>query len=86
MSVDNAAAGASGREEKNTGNIRREGTSRSQSSGENTDARRSNADGGGANTTPEWANGLRQLYDSVIEEPLPDSFNDLLAQLNDDGK
>lgn len=31
---------------------------------------------------PEWANGLRQLYDSVVEEPLPDSFKDLLAQLD----
>lgn len=35
---------------------------------------------------PEWANGLRQLYDSVVEEPLPDSFKDLLAQLDDEGK
>lgn len=32
---------------------------------------------------PEWANGLRQLYDSVVEEPLPDSFKNLLAQLDD---
>jgi hypothetical protein len=32
---------------------------------------------------PEWADGLRQLYDSVVEEPLPDSFKDLLAQLDD---
>lgn len=31
---------------------------------------------------PEWANGLRQLYDAVVEEPLPDSFTDLLAQLD----
>lgn len=31
---------------------------------------------------PEWANGLRRLYDSVVEEPLPDSFNDLLSQLD----
>ncbi|GAA4043870.1 NepR family anti-sigma factor [Parerythrobacter jejuensis] len=39
---------------------------------------------------PEWADGLRQLYDSVVEEPLPDSFKDLLAKLDDgsdtDGK
>ena len=33
---------------------------------------------------PGWANGLRQLYDSVVDEPLPDSFKDLLAQLDDD--
>jgi ABC-type uncharacterized transport system YnjBCD substrate-binding protein len=31
---------------------------------------------------PDWANGLRQLYDSVVEEPLPDSFTDLLSQLD----
>ncbi|MEO0463122.1 MAG: NepR family anti-sigma factor [Pseudomonadota bacterium] len=33
---------------------------------------------------PDWANGLRQLYDSVVDEPLPDSFKDLLAQFDDD--
>lgn len=33
---------------------------------------------------PGWANGLRQLYDSVVEEPLPDSFKDLLAQFDDE--
>lgn len=31
---------------------------------------------------PEWADGLRQLYDAVVEEPLPDTFKDLLAQLD----
>ena len=30
---------------------------------------------------PEWANGLKQLYESVVDEPLPDSFRDLLAKL-----
>ena len=34
---------------------------------------------------PEWASGLKQLYDSVIEEPIPDAFKDLLSKL-DDGK
>lgn len=33
---------------------------------------------------PEWAAGLRQLYDSVVEEPLPESFNDLLSKLDKD--
>lgn len=33
--------------------------------------------------TPEWADGLRQLYDSVVDEPLPDSFKDLLAKLDE---
>ena len=31
---------------------------------------------------PGWASGLRQLYDSVVDEPLPDSFADLLSQLD----
>ena len=35
---------------------------------------------------PEWANGLKRLYDSVVDEPLPDSFKDLLSKLDhDDG-
>lgn len=33
---------------------------------------------------PEWANGLKQLYDSVVDEPLPDSFKDLLSKLDDE--
>ncbi|WP_234030233.1 NepR family anti-sigma factor [Erythrobacter mangrovi] len=33
-------------------------------------------------TKPGWAEGLRQLYDSVVEEPLPESFKDLLAKLD----
>ena len=36
-----------------------------------------------AKEKPEWANGLRELYDSVVEEPLPDSFKDLLSKLDD---
>lgn len=32
----------------------------------------------------KWADGLRRLYDSVVEEPLPDSFAKLLDQLDDD--
>lgn len=35
---------------------------------------------------PGWADGLRKLYDSVVDEPLPDSFKDLLSQLDDTGK
>jgi len=31
---------------------------------------------------PEWADGLKQLYDSVVEEDLPDSFKDLLDRLD----
>lgn len=32
---------------------------------------------------PGWAGGLKKLYDSVVEEPLPDSFKDLLKRLED---
>ncbi len=32
---------------------------------------------------PEWADGLRQLYDSVVDEPIPDSFKDLLSRLDE---
>jgi hypothetical protein len=32
--------------------------------------------------SPGWANGLRQLYDSVVDEPLPDNFKDLLSKLD----
>jgi hypothetical protein len=35
-----------------------------------------------APANPGWANGLRQLYDSVVDEPLPDSFKDLLSKLD----
>lgn len=36
----------------------------------------------GGQKDPEWASGLRRLYDSVVEEPLPDSFAKLLDQLD----
>lgn len=32
---------------------------------------------------PEWASGLKRLYDSVVDEPLPDSFKNLLSKLDD---
>ena len=32
---------------------------------------------------PDWASGLKQLYDSVIDEPIPDAFKDLLSKLDD---
>ncbi|WP_228726832.1 NepR family anti-sigma factor [Novosphingobium aureum] len=34
---------------------------------------------------PGWAGGLRKLYNSVVDEPLPDSFKDLLKKLDDSG-
>ena len=38
---------------------------------------------GGKADKPDWAEGLRQLYDSVVEEPIPDSFADLIKKLDD---
>jgi len=35
---------------------------------------------------PDWTEGLKRLYDSVVEEPLPDAFRELLARLDDDSK
>ncbi len=37
-----------------------------------------NAPMGNGAGSPAWADGLKQLYDSVVDEPLPDSFKDLL--------
>ena len=34
---------------------------------------------------PGWAGGLRKLYNSVVDEPLPDSFKDLLKKLDETG-
>ncbi len=42
----------------------------------------SGGDGNGRARPPEWADGLKQLYDSVVEEALPDSFKDLLDRLD----
>lgn len=39
-------------------------------------------EGTGRTRAPEWADGLKQLYDSVVEEALPDSFKDLLDRLD----
>lgn len=36
----------------------------------------------GRQKSPDWAAGLRRLYDSVVEEPLPDSFAELLDKLD----
>lgn len=41
--------------------------------------------GGATPREPEWAVGLKRLYDSVIEEPIPDSFKDLLSKLDSAG-
>ena len=31
---------------------------------------------------PNWTEGLKRLYDSVVDEPLPESFRELLAKLD----
>lgn len=31
---------------------------------------------------PGWTNGLKQLYDQVVDEDLPDSLRDILAQFD----
>lgn len=33
---------------------------------------------------PDWAAGLKQLYDAVVDEDLPDTFKELLAKLDED--
>lgn len=38
----------------------------------------------GRKKDPEWAKGLKRFYDQVVEEPLPDTFADLLSRLDDD--
>ena len=34
----------------------------------------------------DWTHSLKRLYDSVLEEPMPDTFKDLLSKLDDDSK
>lgn len=34
---------------------------------------------------PVWADGLRRMYDEVVEEALPDDFLDLLKKLDHAG-
>jgi len=36
----------------------------------------------GRQASPDWASGLRRLYDSVVDEPLPDAFAKLLKDLD----
>ena len=40
---------------------------------------------GSATPRPDWADGLRQLYDAVVDEPLPDTLKDLLDRLDESG-
>ena len=36
-----------------------------------------------ASSSPAWADGLKQLYRSVVDEPLPGNFQDLLDQFDE---
>jgi hypothetical protein len=47
-----------------------------------TPAKNRRASAGVKAAKPEWAQGLRQLYDSVVDEPLPDAFKSLLDKLD----
>lgn len=33
-------------------------------------------------SNPPWAEGLKRIYSSVLEEPLPDAFEKLLEKLD----
>ncbi|WP_298336413.1 NepR family anti-sigma factor [uncultured Erythrobacter sp.] len=46
-------------------------------------AKGADARSGEATDAPAWAQGLKQLYDSVVDEPLPDSFKNLLDAFDD---
>lgn len=41
-------------------------------------------DSAGDTRKPDWANGLKQFYDSVVDEPLPDELSQLLARFDED--
>ncbi|MXO65045.1 NepR family anti-sigma factor [Altericroceibacterium endophyticum] len=53
---------------------------------ENGDAGKSAGEQASNASKNDWTSGLKDLYDSVVDEPLPDSFKDLLAKLDDTGK
>ncbi|MXO59826.1 hypothetical protein GRI89_09770 [Altererythrobacter salegens] len=38
--------------------------------------------GRSAHGEADWTKGLKKLYDSVVDEPLPDAFRDLLSKLD----
>lgn len=39
-------------------------------------------DAEGSGQLPGWTDGLRQLYDQVVDEELPEGLRDLLAQFD----
>lgn len=63
-------------ETKRNGDAKKAKIKDTMSSATSTDVRRETPQ-------PEWASGLKRLYNSVVEEPLPDSFADLIAKLDD---
>ena len=39
-----------------------------------------------SDTAPAWADGLKELYRSVVDEPLPGNFQDLLDKFDETGE
>jgi hypothetical protein len=63
----------------------KKGGARSPAKGAKSPARKSAAGKAPAKPSagkPDWTRGLRQLYDSVVDEPLPDNFKNLLDKLD----
>ena len=50
--------------------------------GGNHNKRRARPKAGGKPREPEWAAGLKRLYESVVEEPIPEAFKELLSKLD----
>lgn len=61
-------------------NFMRQGSNKGMSSNpESTSAKGKDRD---TRAKPVWAEGLRRMYDEVVDEKLPDDFLDLLKQLD----
>ncbi|ODT85619.1 MAG: hypothetical protein ABS86_06065 [Sphingobium sp. SCN 64-10] len=68
--------------ESHLDNLARRGTNAVMSSkSESTSAR---GKGRGTRTRPVWAEGLKRMYDEVVDEKLPDDFLALLKKLDVD--
>lgn len=54
------------------------------SNAQNSDPEKRKEEVGAIDISLDWTSGLRQIYDSVVDEPIPDSFRQIIAQLGDD--
>ncbi len=50
------------------------------------DMRKPSSTGRETGHKPVWADGLKRMYDSVVEEDIPDDLVDLLKKLDDAGE